>query len=89
MTDGVDLHLGARLRNRRKDLGLTLTDVAAAADMRFRQLQKYELGQHRIPASTLYRLAVALATEVQYFYDGLTAPSEETETEPSMVRALQ
>lgn len=75
MSDSVDAHFGDRIRSRRKALGMTLADVAAVANLRFRQLQKYERGVHRISAGVLYRLAVALETDVAYFFEGLAATS--------------
>ena len=71
MLDGADTHFGDRIRSRRKALGMTLADLAAVANVRFRQLHKYERGVHRISAGVLYRLAVALEVDVGYFFEGL------------------
>lgn len=73
MSDRVDAHFGDRIRSRMKALGLTLADVAAVADLRFRQLHKYECGLQRISAGVLYRIALALEIDVAYFFEGLTA----------------
>src|ERR1700688_3253415 len=40
----IDLHLGRRLRRRRRLLGLTQQQLAAAVGVRFQQIQKYECG---------------------------------------------
>ena len=71
MANDIDLHLGKRLRRRRRLLGLTQQQLAAAVGIRFQQIQKYECGANRISASRLWQLAEALEVPVSYFYDGL------------------
>lgn len=72
MGDDVDLHLGKRLRRRRRLLGLTQQQVAEGVGIRFQQVQKYECGANRISAARLWQLAQVLEVPVSYFYDGLT-----------------
>jgi transcriptional regulator with XRE-family HTH domain len=67
----IDLHLGRRLRRRRRLLGLTQQQLAQAVGVRFQQIQKYECGANRISAARLWRIAAALDVPVGYFYDGL------------------
>jgi transcriptional regulator with XRE-family HTH domain len=67
----IDLHLGKRLRRRRRLLGLTQQQLADAVGVRFQQIQKYECGANRISAARLWRLSEALEVPVGYFYDGL------------------
>jgi transcriptional regulator with XRE-family HTH domain len=76
----IDLHLGKRLRRRRRLLGLTQQQLADAVGVRFQQIQKYECGANRISAARLWRLSEALEVPVGYFYDGLSA----TETRDTM-----
>jgi transcriptional regulator with XRE-family HTH domain len=71
MATDIDLHLGKRLRRRRRLLGLTQQQLAVAVGIRFQQIQKYECGANRISAARLWQLAEALETPVGYFYDGL------------------
>jgi transcriptional regulator with XRE-family HTH domain len=71
MADEIDLHLGKRLRRRRRLLGLTQQQLAAAAGVRFQQIQKYECGANRISAARLWALSQALEAPVGYFYEGL------------------
>jgi transcriptional regulator with XRE-family HTH domain len=71
MATDIDLHLGKRLRRRRRLLGLTQQQLALAVGIRFQQIQKYECGANRISAARLWQLAEALETPVAYFYDGL------------------
>ncbi len=77
MADDIDLHLGKRLRRRRRLLGLTQQQLAASAGVRFQQIQKYECGANRISASRLWSLAQALEAPVSYFYDGLSGPAQD------------
>jgi transcriptional regulator with XRE-family HTH domain len=67
----IDLHLGKRLRRRRRLLGLTQQQLAMTVGVRFQQIQKYECGANRISAARLWRLSEALEVPVGYFYDGL------------------
>ena len=71
MANATDLHVGKRLRRRRRLLGLTQQQLAESIGIRFQQIQKYECGANRVTASRLYELAVALNVPVNYFFDGL------------------
>ncbi|MFI4933897.1 MAG: helix-turn-helix domain-containing protein [Caulobacterales bacterium] len=76
MGDEIDLHLGKRVRRRRRLLGLTQQQLASACGVRFQQIQKYECGANRISAARLWRLAQALDVPVGYFFDGLGASAD-------------
>ena len=80
MATDIDLHLGRRLRRRRRLLGLTQQQLALQVGIRFQQIQKYECGANRISAARLWQLAEALETPVNYFYDGLAEAMERQET---------
>jgi transcriptional regulator with XRE-family HTH domain len=80
MGTDIDLHLGTRLRRRRRILGLTQQQVAEVVGIRFQQIQKYECGANRISAARLWQLASALDVPISYFYDGLAdVPLRHTE----------
>ena len=70
MATDIDLHIGRRLRRRRRLLGLTQQQLGDRLNIRFQQVQKYECGANRVSAARLWHLAAALETEVSYFYDG-------------------
>lgn len=72
MANEIDLHVGRRLRRRRRLLGLTQQQLAQTIGIRFQQVQKYECGANRVTASRLYELASALQAPVSYFYEGLS-----------------
>ena len=72
MGSNIDVHLGKRLRRRRRLLGLTQQQLAGACGVRFQQIQKYECGANRISAARLWQLSESLEVPVGYFYDGLS-----------------
>jgi transcriptional regulator with XRE-family HTH domain len=69
--DPIDVHVGARLRARRKLIGMSQEAVADALGLTFQQVQKYERGLNRLSASKLYRAAAALKVAPAYFFEGL------------------
>ncbi|MGB6230903.1 MAG: helix-turn-helix domain-containing protein [Litorimonas sp.] len=79
MTSDIDLHVGKRLRRRRRLLGLTQQALAEQVGIRFQQIQKYECGANRVSAARLFELSEALSVPVQYFYEGLSDQEGETD----------
>ena len=79
MATDIDLHLGKRLRRRRRLLGLTQQQLADSVGIRFQQIQKYECGANRISAARLWQLSEALQSPVNYFYDGLAVSADAPE----------
>ncbi len=67
----VDLHVGARIRSRRRQLGLTQEALAEAVDLTFQQVQKYERGANRVSASMLWEIAQKLDIPVAWLFEGL------------------
>ncbi len=67
----VDVHVGARLRQRRTLLGMTQTNLGKALGVGFQQVQKYENGMNRISASRLFALSRLLDVPVEYFFDDM------------------
>ena len=56
----VDLHVGGRIRMRRKLLGVSQERLADDLGLTFQQVQKYERGANRVSASKLYEIAKSL-----------------------------
>ena len=73
MEQDVDIHLGRRLRSRRRILGLSQNDLGQVLGVRFQQIQKYECGANRVSAARLWELAKILDVSIDYFFDGLGA----------------
>lgn len=89
MAGSIDLHLGKRLRRRRRLLGLTQQQLASAVGVRFQQIQKYECGANRISAARLWELSEALEVGVVYFYEGLEGEAVNNATSDAVRRGEQ
>jgi len=62
----TELFIGARLRTRRRQLGLSQSELAERLGVSFQQVQKYERGANRVAASTLLIAAQALNVGVSW-----------------------
>ncbi|WP_279483390.1 helix-turn-helix transcriptional regulator [Aureimonas sp. SK2] len=71
MAEGIEVHLGKRVLERRQELSWSQNGLAKELGISTPQLRKYEAGANRIGAETLYKLAILLDVEVGYFYEGL------------------
>lgn len=65
----VDFHVGARVRSRRTQLGMSQSDLGDALGITFQQIQKYEKGTNRISSSRLHQLAIILKVTPPYFFE--------------------
>src|SRR5271154_1993055 len=74
----VDLHVGARIRLRRRMQGVSQERLAEALGLTFQQVQKYERGANRVSASKLYEIARALHVPVGWFFEGLSLDAEDS-----------
>lgn len=68
--DPIDIHVGQRVRARRKMLGLSQTQLGHELGVTFQQVQKYERGTNRIGSSRLFRMSTTLDVPVAYFFEG-------------------
>jgi transcriptional regulator with XRE-family HTH domain len=71
----VDLHVGARIRMRRRMQSVSQERLADSLGLTFQQVQKYERGANRVSASKLYEIATTLHAPISYFFDGLDDPT--------------
>ena len=69
----ADVHVGARVRQRRAFLGMSQTTLGDAIGLTFQQVQKYEKGTNRMGASRLYDLSQVLDVPIEYFFDDMPA----------------
>jgi transcriptional regulator with XRE-family HTH domain len=69
----VDIHVGQRIRARRKALGVSQERLAGELGLTFQQVQKYERGANRVSASKLWEIARALGADLSSFFEGLNA----------------
>ena len=83
--DPVDIAIGARMRLRRKSLGISQGILSERVGVSFQQIQKYERGANRVSGSMLVSIAAALDTSVGWLVGeegGLSEAADE------VVRAL-
>lgn len=74
----LEQHIGNRVLLFRHAKELSLEDLASLIGVSYQQLQKYEKGQNRISASTLYELAHYLDVSIEAFYDDYNGVKERT-----------
>jgi transcriptional regulator with XRE-family HTH domain len=67
----VDVHVGARIRQRRTSLGMSQEKLGDALNLTFQQIQKYERGANRVGASRLYDLCRVFDVTADFFFEGL------------------
>jgi transcriptional regulator with XRE-family HTH domain len=79
----ADIRFGHKMRERRKILRMSQTELGAALGVTFQQIQKYENGFSGVRASTLEKLARTLRVPITYFFDD--HPFEEHQSEGSGV----
>lgn len=75
----IDLAIGARMRTRRRQLGLSQSDLARRLGVSFQQVQKYERGANRVAASTLLAAAQALNVSIGWLVGEDTSDREDDE----------
>ncbi|MBL0928504.1 MAG: helix-turn-helix transcriptional regulator [Alphaproteobacteria bacterium] len=68
--DGIDVHVGDRVKARRLELAMSQQELGRLIGITFQQLQKNERGTNRFSASRLFETARALEVPVSYFFDG-------------------
>ncbi len=69
----IDVHVGARVRQRRALLGMNQTILGKALGVSFQQVQKYENGTNRISASRLFDLTRVLDVSIEHFFEDIPA----------------
>jgi len=82
----IDVHVGARIRQRRTLLGMRQEKLGEAIGLTFQQVQKYERGANRVGSSRLFDLARVLDVPVSYFFEDMSAGT--ASKSPSRLRGL-
>ncbi|OBY25203.1 helix-turn-helix domain-containing protein [Leisingera sp. JC1] len=75
MPHPIDVHIGGKIRHRRRFVGKGQPQLASEAGVKFPQIQKYETGENKIYVSRLWEIAVALGVDVAFFFEGLSEPT--------------
>lgn len=73
-TDTIDAFIGARIAERRTALGLSQSALGQRLGVSFQQIQKYERGRNRVPASRLHHIARVTGARVADFLPEEGAP---------------
>src|SRR5436305_7818873 len=69
------MHVAARVRERRIVLGISQQKLAAALDLTYQQVHKYEQGKNRISVGRLYDFGKVLAVPITFFFEGIADTS--------------
>lgn len=67
----VNVHVGAQLRKRRRELRISYRRLGQATGVSFKQIWKYERAKTQISLARLCQLAWLLNVPVAYFFEGL------------------
>lgn len=71
MPDPIDRHVGFRIGQRRKEVGLSRRALGELVGIGLKQVNKYETAANRVSAGRLFDIAVALGVGPTYFFEGL------------------
>ncbi|GLQ05202.1 helix-turn-helix domain-containing protein [Sneathiella chinensis] len=71
----VDVHVGSRVKLRRRLLGISQEKLGHELGLTFQQIQKYEKGTNRIGASRLFQLSQILDVPPSFFFDDMAGES--------------
>ena len=64
----ADVRVGKRIRARRLELDITQMTLGRHLKISFQQVQKYESGANRVPASRLSEIAAFFKVDLDYFF---------------------
>jgi transcriptional regulator with XRE-family HTH domain len=83
----IDKHVGAMIRSRRKQIGVSQEQLADSLGLSFQQVQKYENGHNRVSASKLWAIAKRLDVGPAAFFEGFeTDPTSTAEIDNPAIR---
>jgi len=69
--DPVDIHVGRRMKLRRRLLRISQERLASDIGVTFQQVQKYESGHNRVSASRLFDISKVLNCPVSFFFEDI------------------
>jgi transcriptional regulator with XRE-family HTH domain len=72
----IDMHVGKRVRMRRKMLRMSQGKAGDALGLTFQQVQKYEKGANRVGAGRLQHIASVLQVPIPFFFEGASTLPE-------------
>jgi transcriptional regulator with XRE-family HTH domain len=75
--DPVDVHVGKRIWQRRRELGLSRRALGELIGVGLKQVNKYETAINRVSGGRLYEIALALGVPVAWFFEGVDGEKSE------------
>jgi transcriptional regulator with XRE-family HTH domain len=66
-----DIHIGNRIRDIRKESGLSQKQLSDKLNVTYQQVQKYETGYNRVCASRLHDISLLMNVNINYFFEGI------------------
>jgi transcriptional regulator with XRE-family HTH domain len=85
--DPADVHVGARLRLRRLQFGMSQESLAGAIGVTFQQVPKYERPANRLSAFRLVAAARTLSVPPGYFFEQLPGLGPDSDAVDGQVSA--
>ncbi len=79
--DPVDVHVGNRVRQRRKDYAISTASLAKKLGITYQQIQKYETGKNRLPVEKLYALKHFYDVPFEVFFESEAPPKTRYESD--------
>ncbi len=61
--------IGARIKKRRSELGISQEELAEALDVTYQQVQRYENGTNRLNVEKIQLIADILSLPISYFFE--------------------
>ena len=87
----IDRIVGAAIKRRRKQMGMSQVDLGHAVELGFQQIRKYERGDSSITVARLWRFAEVMDVPIAYFFQDLvqnTALPVPTATDADQIQYL-
>jgi len=69
-SDKIDIHLGNKIRKRRRRIGITREELAKAIPCYVSDLMKWEEGRARIGSGNLYKISLKLDVGIIDLFEG-------------------
>ena len=70
MAAPVDTHVGMKIGQRRREVGLSRRALGELVGIGLKQINKYETAVNRVSAGRLFDIAAALRVSPAFFFDG-------------------
>ena len=80
-----DQQLGKKLREKRKQMGMTLEALSKLLVISLPQMQKYESGATKLSPKSLYELCRIFSVKPNYFFEDITAQESEVDASKGII----